>query len=539
MSSSRDPSVDHQADKVKPTRAHWPATAVRIISPVIVLLAGAWLLYFSLATMVMPDQIEYREGAAQVVTQLLLEGRNPFALENQPLGMTNYGILFSLTAWPLAMAFGNTLILHRAITIAFLLLSAYVVGRTAFFASKQAVLSLAAAILAAAALATRGGLGAYPSSMGAFFFLSATAVPYLRGFDRRGLLLSGVLCLLALYSKPYFVLGFAIVAGYAFLFVSKKSGLLYGLGFAAAAGISALLVRETLPLYFYDTVFSNLAHTAEPDPGHVTRQLRQFAVELLPLIVAGLMLGATRLAARRTEARVAPRLVNWAQVRAPEKPLFALPVHYFAWASVCTLLAFVLILGPHPENYMNYLYQLLLPMFLLWLAEALRRQHALMPVVNALLLLNLTVFSLARLAPADLQQPTESHGAWAALYRHMDACEVPLNSPTTAAYLVQHDKWPIDSGHTEYFFGAQPYPGMSWFGPEPEVIDGIGTGFLRDLRAAVAHGDFDCITLARHSAWPRNLPLERGGYTLADSVMVSMAQTDQTWQIDIWLPAAK
>jgi hypothetical protein len=502
----------------------------------IVVLAGAWLLYFSLTTMVMPDQIEYREGAAQVVTELLLEGRNPFAIENQPLGMTNYGILFSLAAWPLARVFGNTLILHRVITFAFLFLSACMVARTAFLASKQTVLSLAAAALAAAALATRGGLGAYPSSMGAFFFIAATAVPYMRGFDRRGLLSSGVLCLLTFYSKPYYVLGFAIVAGYVFLFVSKKSGLLYGLGFAAAAVLSALLVRETMPLYFYDTVFSNLAHSAEPDIGHAMGQLRQFAVEFLPIIAAGIILVAAQLTARRDEAGGDRPLVNWADLRVPEKPLVARPVHYFAWASLCALLAFILILGPHPENYMNYLYQLLVPMLLLWLAEAFQRQPALSHVINGLLTLNLLLFSLARLAPADLQQSDENRAAWSVLYRHLDACDSPLNSPTTAAYLIEHNKWPVDSGHTEYFFGAQPFPGMKWFGPEPEAIDGIGRDFVRDLRAAVAHGDFDCITLARHSAWPRNLPLERGGYTLADSVILSMTQTDQTWQIDIWLP---
>jgi len=269
------------------------------------------------------------------------------------------------------------------------------------------------------------------------------------------------------------------------------------------------------------------------------RQLRQFAVEFLPIIAAGLILLIVRLAARRTEAQSGPSIVTWDDLRVPAKPLLQRPMHYFAWASLCVLLAFVLILGPHPENYMNYLYQLLLPMLLLWLAEALPRQQTLMAAVSALLLLNLMLFSLARLAPADLQQPTGSAEAWTALYRHLDTCEAPLNSPTTAAYLIQHDKWPIDSGHTEYFFGARPYPGMSWLGPEPEVIDGIGLDFVRELRAAVAHGDFDCIMLTRHSAWPRNLPLERGGYKLADSVIVAMPQTDQTWQIDIWLPVTE
>ena len=188
--------------------------------------AGTWLLLFSAVTLANPYPIEYREGAAQVVTQLLLAGQNPFAIENQPLGMTNYGIVFSLVAWPLASLFGNTLLVHRAITVLFLVLSAYVVARTALISNHQAALSLLGAELVAAALATRGGLGGYPSSMGAFFFLAAITAPYVRGFDRWGLLLSGAASLLAFYSKPYFVLGFGIVAGYTFLFVSKRAGLL-------------------------------------------------------------------------------------------------------------------------------------------------------------------------------------------------------------------------------------------------------------------------------------------------------------------------
>jgi len=523
-----------QADERKSVTSLWMSTA-RTAGTGLALLAGAWLLYFAFTTMVMPDQMEYREGAAQVVTQLLLEGRNPFALANQPLGMTNYGILFSLAAWPFAIVLGNTLVLHRAITVVFLLLSALVVARTAFLVSKQVLLSLSVGILAAVALATRGGLGAYPSSMGAFFFLAATTAPQVRGFDGRGLLLSGILCVLALYSKPYYVLGSAIVAGYLFLFVSKKSGLLYGIGLGAAVGVSALLVRQAMPMYFYDTVFSNLAHTAEPDPAHAMRQLRQFVIEFLPILAAGLVLVLLRWTLSRREARARPRLMAGIDLRAPGKPMFAFPIHYFAWASLCTLAAFLIILGPHPENYMNYLYQLLLPMLLLWLAQVLRGQRgSLFAIANALVLLNLTVFSLMRLAPADLQQSPESRAAWASLYRQLDACDVPLNSSTTAAYLIEQGKWPIDSGHTEYFFGAQPYPGMSWLGPEADAVDKIGTDFLRDLRAAVAHGDFDCIMLARHAAWPRNLPLDRGGYALTDSVVVSMPQTDQTWQIDIW-----
>lgn len=501
-------------------------------------LAGAWLLFFALATVGIPHPIEYREGAAQVVTQLLLAGRNPFTIENQPLGMTNYGILFSLTAWPVAALLGNTLAVHRSITLLFLVLNAYLIARIAYSSTRQLALSLVGAELVMAALAARGGVGGLPSSMGAFFFTAAIAAPYVRGFDRWGLLLSAAASLLAFYSKPYFVLGFGIVAGYVFLFVSKKAGLLYGLGFGALATLSAFLVSRSMPLYFYDTVFSNMAHTAEREPAHIFAQLRQLVVEFLPLVVAGILTLGQNLT-RPTSGPPGKAATGWRELLSLDRPLIAWRMDYFAFASVCAVLAFVSILGPHPENYMNYAYQLLVPVLALWVLVGLRPEHSLTRVLTPVLLVNVALFCLARLSPAHLQQPPESVAAWDVLHRYAEGCERPLNSPTVVPEMLSRGLWPIDSGHTEYFFDPQPVPGMSWLGPGYEVISDTATRYLSTLRASVAHQEFDCIMLARYSAWPRNLPLARGQYQLADSVVIAMPQTGQTWQMDLWVPAPK
>jgi hypothetical protein len=181
----------------------------------------------------------------------------------------------------------------------------------------------------------------------------------------------------------------------------------------------------------------------------------------------------------------------------------------------------------------------LVPLFVLWLLVSLRPRHKLALLVTPLLLLNLGLFCMTRLAPSRLQQPVESARAWDLLVSYANRCEHPLNSPTVVPEMVRRGLWPIDSGHTQYFFDARPYPGMTWFGPGYEVIAEIGTRHLNSLRASVAHQDFDCIMLARYSAWPRNLPLNRGHYRLADSMVIAMPQTDQTWQMDIWLPATE
>ena len=62
--------------------------------------SSLWSIYFAVVTISIPYQIEFREGAAQVMTEFLLHGDNPFRLENQPLAMNNYGLGYNLVVVP-------------------------------------------------------------------------------------------------------------------------------------------------------------------------------------------------------------------------------------------------------------------------------------------------------------------------------------------------------------------------------------------------------------------------------------------------------
>ena len=226
----------------------------------------AWFLYFSCSTIAIPYQIEYREGAAQVMTQILLMGENPFSLEYQPLGMNNYGIGYNLIAFPFAKLFGNTLMIHRIISVLFLLACSLLAARTMLVLKKDMPVSILCGVFIAVVLAGRGALGAFPSAMGAFLFLSAILTPFNDSFGFRSLIASALLAIIAFYTKPYFVICFGIVAAYTFLFVSKKKGLFYGLFFLSAFGLCFLAVRYSLKLYFIDTFVSNLSNASRsPD----------------------------------------------------------------------------------------------------------------------------------------------------------------------------------------------------------------------------------------------------------------------------------
>ena len=161
----------------------------------------AWSLYFAYITIITPYQIELREGASLVMTQSLLNGRNPFSLESHPLGMNNYGLGYSSAVWPFALLFGNTLLVHRSITLVFILATCLLVAGTVYRFQRNLVYGIACSAFIMVGLMGRGGIGAFPSAMGVFLFLAAALIPFNRSFDYPSLLASIFLSLMAFYTS--------------------------------------------------------------------------------------------------------------------------------------------------------------------------------------------------------------------------------------------------------------------------------------------------------------------------------------------------
>jgi len=70
-------------------------------------------------------QLEFREGAQLVFTQNLLDGKDPYAIENQPQAFYVYGPIYNLVVYPFAKVFGNTFSLHRIISGLFITCSIF------------------------------------------------------------------------------------------------------------------------------------------------------------------------------------------------------------------------------------------------------------------------------------------------------------------------------------------------------------------------------------------------------------------------------
>lgn len=507
----------------------------RYVFLVIALLLLFWLVYFSLTTIRIPYPIEYREGASQVMTQILLKGENPFSLEQHPLSMNNYGIGYNLVVLPFAKSFGNTLLVHRSVSVFFLFASLLLVAYALWKLKQDPLISILGGLCISIGLAGRGGLGAFPSALGTFLFLSAILLPRLYSFRASSLVVSALLAVMAYYTKPYFVIAFAIVAVYTFTFVSRRKGLFYSLVFPFIFGLLFLVVRYIFKLYFIDTFVSNLFNTKQSF-GHLYDQLLELGIEFSPAILVGLIFLLFNLPSFLLDD-FRKSTVSRAVILKADAPLLNIPINYFAFTFISCFLAFVLVLGPHKGSYMTYSYQLVMPPFILWLCQMLDSKSRISAIAAGLLLLNVVLLEWILIPASFLHQ--RSSAAWLELYDMVNTSQHVANSPVLASAVIEAGRVPTDSGQTEYYYDIQRYPENVLFGPDYQTIKHQGKAYALSIQNAVRDHTFDRIFLTDGfvNLIPRAIVDQY--YERIDAITIEMPQTHQSWVISVWKPKAR
>ena len=493
------------------------------------LLSILWSGYFAVVTISIPYQIELREGAAQVMTDFLLSRTNPFVFEHQPLAMNNYGLGYNLVVTPFAALLGNTLSVHRSVTFVFILLSSLVGFIVVYKTKKEIASSAACAAFIMIGLMGRGGIGAFPSALGTFLFMLTILVPFLKGFDRTSLLLSILFSVAAFHSKAYFVLGFGVVASYLFLFVSKKTGLFYSALFLILVAISFLAARLIFPLYILDTIIANISNT-DRSFAHLVAQLAQLWAYFFPVLLSFLFF----LIFGKEKVDPAGRAFNIWDL---EQPLLRPSLNYLFYSSMCALLAFLLFLGSHIGSYLNYVYQLILPLFFCWVfSEVDLRKKISIPLVIAVLF-NLFFWGKDMISPQMLEQRDSRE--WARLYSYVQSSSNILNSPVITSKMIELGLNPLDSGQTSYFYSVEPYPNNAIFGPSYETFHADGLRYIKFIDNSVEKQKFDLVVTTAEKSTFYHAKLIEKFYVPVDEIKVDMPQTGQQWTVLLWRPLSK
>jgi len=504
----------------------------RLLLLVGIIPAILWAIYFAADILVLPHQISYLEGAAPVQTWFFLRGDNPYTLENQPLGFNNYGVLYSLTVLPFACVFGNTLLVHRAVTLLFVILSSLIMFIVVKKTKGDILIAATSAVFIAITAMSRvgfGQVGAFPSATGMFFFLAAILLPFIRSFDRFGLFLSAVATMAAFYTKPYFLLAFGVVSSFIFLFDSKKKGLLYSLLFASGFVISILVVRRVFPMYFIGTIWGNVSNSMSSFT-HMLNQLQAMANILFPVIVTILLILATgnsgKHGAPPSSAFFRINILNW------KEPLLVHPINYFFYALFFTLLIFASFLGWQASNWLGYASQVILPLFFVWYFGKMLPMDKAKLVVVLLVLANMFAWERSSLA-SDVLRP-QDQAEWTRLSDYMENSKSILHPPLVATDIISLGLDPIDSGHTILFYNIKQYPDSILTTIPFEKIKRDGFIFENMINRRIEKRKYDLVITAKNKAAFFDYWLLEQNYTLVDEMDLYMnlngASTIQIWR---------
>lgn len=379
------------------TKKHRAKQVISILAAAVAL--GVTGLYASLHSALIPHPgpHEYREGAMLVTTQFLLEGKNPYAAEHLPLSTNAYGLLYNYAVYPLAARFGNTFAVHRLVTAIFLLGSCTVLYLFLARISRNRLWALLGATLLYCLFVFSYGVCARPDYMGVFFYLLGIFLSWRWDFSRKSLALGFPFIFLAFMAKPYFLLGFGVIAAFLFLQRSKQFALLY---FAASMALTAALVALItipFPFYLYCTFAINQA-VSSMSLSHLFAQFGAFATLHAGLLLTLLLLLLFQL--RNPEIRATIRqhfrhpLSVWTFSQ-PRHPLLKKTIGFQTIHLLVVLLA-VAYLGQHAGAFLIYLICLLSPALLLFFAEVSRnlpRDHPIPAVGFAVTFLVMALYT--------------------------------------------------------------------------------------------------------------------------------------------------
>lgn len=490
-----------------------------------VCLVGLALLAIHTRIIVYPYQMEYREGAIVLTNDAFLHGINPWKLENNPIYINVYGFVYNLVLLPFTWLLGNRVWIYR--------LGSFlaIIGQMVLLAKVLRKLGTSRLlILASLEFLWLGQIYyttplARPDSLGQLLFLATLIIPWLDRFSTKSLILSALFGWLGFYTKPYFILGVPLLAGYLFLFSSKKKALLYSLGIGVVLVISAVVVRIIFEAYFLNTIFSHWADTNQIFE-YMIKQTIKFGRDYWSILLICLF-GFTRYSLLNptdwNKARINFRNINL--------PLTYFQPDYYLFILFINASLIFFSLGRHNGTIQAYYYQLLTPFLLVAVHQVAPRLHLTSGIGALLIGINLWTHGIENLKPDFVRYQTEP---WERLSYYLDVSQHPLSTPNLTLMMMKKNKQVYDSGQFEYYY---PYPEKDFFlYPPKENIQEVGDDFLIQRQEKLINQKFDTIfdESFYHIYYSKTSVLDT--YKKIDTINLTMPHVFQKWQIEILKP---
>jgi hypothetical protein len=476
-----------------------------------------------------PYPLSARENSDLFVTSNLLKGLNPYALEQHPIYLYVYGIIYALVVYPFAEVFGATAMVSRTVSDVFIVLNCGVFFWGMRVSRVPQALAFCGALLLFSHLALND-CSPGPNSLGLFFMFLSIVVPFAMDFKWGSVMAGILLAILAFYTKPYFVIGAPLLISYLFLFRSKSKGIVTAISFVLLMIATAKAVTFLLPLYFTD-IFYNNYNVARVF--YSIRHLFHVGILYFPLGIGLVALLVWRLRNSPPDAKplmIWPPQINYLD---PGKPLFMKPS--FEWVTyilIACLTVYVIKMGPHAGALLSYVYHLVTP-FLIWRAFIVAGVEW-PEKTEPLLFLQASVVLVAGflVLPMIIIHQRDHTPDWRHAADLISSHRRVLGVGALAGILSAQGKEVYDAGQTEYYpysFDHNPSPLMDAYKLRCQQYES-------DLEQKVRNREFDVIMCFSPNlpALPVSPLLISQYYHKVESFPLEM--TFESHQMDVWEP---
>lgn len=514
---------------------HFNKISISNICALLAILIITYELLFSFKVILVDSPLEFRENVMVCTTDLLVRGENPYAFDKQPAHTNVYGIMSHILIYPFAKMLGASFLIHRLVSTVFTLLSCALIVLVLVWEKTHKSLIVCGAAFFLYHMVRANSISAFPAAQGQFLFLCSIVVPWRYRFSNGSLILSAIFSILALTTKPYFVLGFPVIAMYLFIAVSKKRAVLFGILSLVLLGFTILVMNYVFPCYFLCTFYSHLCN-APHSISHLFNQIEDyfdesFALLIIPALIAitGLICTTRRLL-RTPPKKYLVQIRNLFDLKHPNRPLINLPIGLMPFALVFSA-AILLKMGQHHGRAFGYFAELLTP-FLIMTAcptveNELKPRRSLLFAGLILLNLSLMLFALPDLPDAKRRDWSEWQDIIAQNER-VYACD-PL-----AIILQKEGKKAYVTGQSEYFSS-----GIISLTPEKlrSRAKRVYQKYCDDLEAKVESQYFDLMITRSDQKpfWDKTNAIEKY-YAPKEQKILPMPKK---WKLQLWKPKSK
>lgn len=477
-----------------------------IVSCAVLLLLSFYSLFTSvdlhLQTINFPYQLEYREGAVLIVTGHYIKNENPYDINYQPQNTYAYGFLYPMIVSPFAKIFGNTLAVHRWVTYIFILLTCSLVFSTLLRMKVNLIYAFTAAVILHQSLVYNGLTSiARPEGLGIFLYLLGIILPWRFNFSRLSLAASIILGAAGYLTKPYYVLVIPCILIYLFIFISKRTALIYGIISLLFIMTMAFTVNSFYETYLNNTFFHHI-NTASYKFSYMADQLLNYSavnIFLLTIIFLSVIILIKNYFLH-------PKIIQKDYNNTRKKFIFSKSLNIFKNEPVLktgsdllfgfviffTVLLFVIKLGGHQGNFKGaYLYHLTSPFLILTTFQFIKSNKNIFYQLAVSVMLMITL--LIQFKSVDLE-----------LGNQLNDCKITedviaksnnvLNTSETVSIMLHQNKRIYDSGHSEYF--STGINDLSIFLNVSGDVERRNNEFKNEINDKINRKEFDLILIS-------------------------------------------